>query len=407
MSAPYLITFTPAGSFFFGGPKGFNDSFFVRSGRFPQPTTIVGALRASLLMKAGLLVQHKRGRGPGRRFVPDDKASQDQAKALTGTAKLNDFEGTPEFGIIQKASPVFLGKKDASGGIADAFFTAPADVMKTWGSNTFRVIDHSPWPARVHNAGRTGRTLFRAETDPKAEGNGPFVGGSAFWADYLKGTCRSPSLIDLEDEDKPDDGKGASPFVSRKQVGIGLKRRRVEAGQFYVKCEYAMKKGWAFGVVAWFAKKPDLTETIHLGGDGSVFHLTAAPIDAKQGLFAAHPVLEALLNDAAGLDAAGSRPKGVAISPLLLDDGESLRNPCLAHALIRSIDNVRMLNSITLTPKAHVRDGRKVLKSNAYRMVPAGSVFFFQETDPSPSVFSRSNTGLVEALGFNQWLNCQ
>jgi len=413
MNTPYLITFTPAGPFFFGGPESFSDGFFVQSERFPQPTTVMGALRASLLMKAGLLAQHKRGRGGGRRFVPKEKTGA--AIGLTGTAKLNDFEGSSDFGIIEKISPVFLVQKEGLKHSVDAFFPTPADVMKNGKTGGFRVAPHTRYKARFSNAGRPGDRAYRSEIDHKKEEHGPFVGGPSFWSAYLSGGFDPSEVIDLADEDKvrpeyPEYKEGPSPFISRSQVGIGLERRRVEGGRFYVKLEYELKRGWAFGVVAGFRKPPQLTETILLGGDQSVFHLTATPADDLPSLFDNHPILNAWLNGETALSNAGAGAKGFAASPLLLREKDALRDPRIEHAVVGGIDNVRMLNSINLkNPGAHFKDGRKVLKSDAYRVAPAGSVFFFRQgaADSTDPVFQPSNNGLAEALGYNQWLNCK
>ena len=121
MATPYLITFTPAGHFFFGGPVSFND--YVESEQFPQPTTVLGALRAALLTGNGLLVQHKRGR-----FVSKDK--KEEAKKLVGTSKVNCFEDGSDFGIIEKLSHPFLIKKTRNGDLEDAFFSVPGDLVK-------------------------------------------------------------------------------------------------------------------------------------------------------------------------------------------------------------------------------------------------------------------------------------
>lgn len=410
MKTPHLITFTPTGPFFFGGPESFSDGFFVQSERFPQPTTVMGALRASLLMKAGLLAQHKRGKGGGKRFVPKEKTGA--AIGLTGTARLNDFEGSSDFGIIKEISPVFLVRKEGPEPSVDAFFQTPADVMKNRETGAFRVAPHTRYQARYSNAGRSGDRVYRSEIDHKKEEHGAFVGGPSFWPAYLSGGFDPSEVIDLADEDKvrPKYKEGPSPFISRAQVGIGLERRRVEGGRFYVKREYELKHGWAFGVVVGFRKPPQLTETILLGGDQSVFHLSATPSEGIPSLFNNHPILSAWVNGQMELSDAGAVAKGVAISPLLLREKEALRDPRIEHAVVGGIDNVRMLNSINLkNPDAHFKDGRKVLKSDAYRVAPAGSVFFFRQGagDSTDPVFQPSNNGLAEALGYNQWLNCK
>jgi CRISPR/Cas system CMR-associated protein Cmr3 (group 5 of RAMP superfamily) len=403
MTTPYLVTFTPVGRFFFGGPVTFNDGFLVRSDRFPQPTTVLGALRAALLVGDGLLVQHKRGR-----FVP--KEQKEAAARLTGTARVNAFEESPQFGVIDRLTAPFLYRTAESGRSREAFFILPADVAHS-PEKGLRVVDYTPLPATASNCGRRREAVYQSGFDPKTDSRSGRLGGRDAWQTYLAGQALQGETIDV-------DGVGDdNPFLVRRQVGIGLERRRVAEGQFYVKREYAFRRGFAFGTVVWL-KDPSaastFAKTITLGGDQSVFSLDIAPIKPEDPFFADHPILRWLLTGEPEAEIRNAEPvKAVAVSPLVLKAEDGLFNEAV-HSVVSRIDNVRMLQSISV-PKtgvsgggAQFRDGKKVLKSDAYRVVPAGSVFFLgkgPEKDTAEAV-NTVQSELPKAIGYNRILYC-
>jgi hypothetical protein len=385
MSIPHLVTFAPTDRFYFGGPSGFGDGFFARSERFPAPTTVMGALRAALLVGAGHLMRHRRGR-----FVPPERKAA--ARELAGTSRLNHLEETPDFGIIDRISPVFLTRRESDGNFADAWFPCPADVVRSEKTG-YRIPKYEETPAKVRNCGRGMDTLFRSDRDWKAEGNGDLIGGAAFWRAWAAGESIETGIVDLADEK-------SSPFIQRQQTGIGLERRRVAEGRFYVKRDFSMRKGWAFGVFVWFRRTPVLPGTIVLGGDQSVFRLECVPPDGEGGPFADHPAVRSLPGEAG---ASGTRI--AALSQLLVDADHPLLDRS-RHSAIPKIDGVRMLRSFRV-PKSgtdapdepQVRDGRKLLKSDAYRVLPAGSVFRMGEPC-GPDIAGGSE--LARRLGFNR-----
>ena len=198
MSCKYLITLTPAGRFFFGGAASFSDGFFVQSEKFPQQTTVLGALRASLLVGSNMLLQHKRGR-----FVPKNKKIK--AESLTGKSRVNNFEGTPELGIIKNISPVFIVKKEEEN-IADAFFKAPEDIVKNKETGKFRKIKFTKvknvFSCNCSNSGKRD-FIYESDFNIKNEKRGEFYGGLEFWENYLKNNCSEEGLLDLDEKDSP------------------------------------------------------------------------------------------------------------------------------------------------------------------------------------------------------------
>ncbi len=388
MTDTFLFTFTPVGGFFFGGPESFSDGFFVASERFPQPSTVMGALRAALLTGENLLVQHKRGR-----FVP--KEQREAAFETAGRSKLNHFEETPDFGVIQRVSPAFLIRKSDEGAVEDAFFPAPADVVKKDGEFVLRRYRRKV--ARVNNCGRSSGVVFLAEHRAKDIEGGAFLGGAEFWRAYLSENAVRGRIIDPDGD--------AGPFIKQRQVGVGLERRKAEEGRFYVKTDFRLADGWAFAAVVRLSD-PDkrFSETIVMGGEQSIFRLKKERIDPADPLFKTHPILAMLTDGAAtGKSADAGMRKCVAVSPLLLSADSDILEDAV-HIVAGGAANVRMLNSVNLEARDErgkspfIRNDRKVLKTDAYRMIPAGAVFFTEQArfafdvDAAPSVIGYNLT---------------
>jgi CRISPR-associated protein Cmr3 len=107
----YLLTFRPIDVFFWGNEKTLNDdnlSYFVHSNKYPQQTTLLGALRYKLLEANGLLSFGK---------TPID----DKAHTWIGKSSFSLHAPTNAYGYTDKLSPVFL--KDGT----DAWHPVPKD----------------------------------------------------------------------------------------------------------------------------------------------------------------------------------------------------------------------------------------------------------------------------------------
>lgn len=431
-STPYLFTFTPLDSFFFGGAISFQDGFYVQSEKFPQPATIMGALRASLLAGNSLLYQfaHK-----FKRYVPGDKKAD--ANAIAGTTKLNNFEEIDsDFGVINRISPVFIVKLNETGKIEDAFFPAPKDVIQKPDGN-FHLIGLEQTDAFSTNCGIDKTFVVKSSYDQKNDKRGNFLGGSEFWTAYLGAAIEgkkedgsyNEKYIQTDKQLKAGQGGNGqqlsfdalidlsstqSPFLSHSGVGIGLENKRVKKGMFYVKNDYTLEKNYAFSVICWL-KEPDkaFTKTVVLGGENSLFKLTKTKLEDEENL-TTHPVINAYKNGTVCVaNKVNSRHKIVAISPLILDKNSSLIKDS-RHLISDRILNVRMLNSINLKDKTgkkldpeqaekdsphlkkYLNQYRKIFKSDAYRFIPEGSVFFMDQ----PADLSCSLT-TPEKIGYN------
>jgi CRISPR-associated protein Cmr3 len=120
---PYLITFKPIDVFFWGNEKTLNDdnlSYFVHSNKYPQQTTLLGALRYKLLEANGLLSS---GTTP-----VDNKAHR-----WIGDKSFSIQSPPNHYGYIEKLSPVFL--KDGE----NAWHTIPKDFGCTFKPITAKV----------------------------------------------------------------------------------------------------------------------------------------------------------------------------------------------------------------------------------------------------------------------------
>ncbi len=95
----YLIKLTPHDKFFFGTDKEFgadNRNYFVKSGYFPQQTTLLGMLRYQLLCQA-----------PEDIFRDNKIQNKKKAAELIGAKSFTQGENNT-FGKIKSLSPVFL-----------------------------------------------------------------------------------------------------------------------------------------------------------------------------------------------------------------------------------------------------------------------------------------------------------
>lgn len=107
----YLVKLKPLSSYYFGGERSFgfgqNQSYLVRSRRWPQQTTLLGAMRYLILQQEGLLATAGR------------KVNQ-KAKDFIGETSFHlgddnhDLEVEMAFGQIKCLSPVFLMDGDTS-----------------------------------------------------------------------------------------------------------------------------------------------------------------------------------------------------------------------------------------------------------------------------------------------------
>jgi CRISPR type III-B/RAMP module-associated protein Cmr3 len=369
MTQPYLITFTPVGPFFFGTERSFYEGYFAVSSLFPSSLTVLGCLRHSILRSNGITVTYG--------SFPTQTAD---VKKLSGLVAHDFFgNGDPDFGVIERLSPVFLVRQGHAH--KDIYFPLPADIEMAGGK--LRLFSFSP--AAKGALGVTDalhgphgeRSAIRSTKDRKSAPARCF-GGAQFWSEYLgkEGRFTQESCVNQR-----------CVFCDDLSYGIALEGRQIRKGQFYCKSDYRLESGWAFGVVAWLKDSLSLkNQMVMLGGRTSLFQLsvqTIVPDDYER-----HPVMKRLLegkSDASTvLGAARCCSKVILLSPLHFD--KALLKNGLRHAVVERPKIVRYFGS----------EGRNPGAKKTACLVPEGSVFY----PAGPVRIADSKT--LTAIGYNQ-----
>lgn len=110
MTKTYLITLSPMGKFFFGGDMTFtlngkdseNSSYFIKSNRYPQQTSLLGMLRFLILTNAETDV-----------FCDGKITDREKASKLIGESSFKVGNMDALFGAIERITPCFLMNEKA------------------------------------------------------------------------------------------------------------------------------------------------------------------------------------------------------------------------------------------------------------------------------------------------------
>jgi len=362
MSNPYLIIFTPINKFFFGSSYSLGEGFYAESLKFPQPTTILGCLRTTILVQAGII---------SPTTIPDSFSKD--AQDLTGTSTLNGLDDTDDnFGVIERLSPAFIAKFKCNT-IEDFLFPVPADIMKE-GNSLICFGYEKKKNVKSSYSGRVVEYAIFSKRNPKLHEFG-YLGGKDFWEAYINGSQLHYNSD--YDEDKI--------FISHISVGIGRKNRIAEEGMFYTKIDYSLRKDFAFAVILWLKKDDILKEdVVILGGERSAFFMKILPLEDNT-----HPVINMIVKQECNvfdnLKSCSNGEKIVALSPIVLDKkSNSILADKMEHRIVKGIQATRIIKRA------------KALKSEAISMIPAGSVFY-----PKESVKLELNWKIPYKIGYN------
>lgn len=356
----YLITFTPVNRFFFGSSHSFAEGFYVESMKYPQPTTILGCLRNTILIQKRIV---KDG-GTGR-HIPDIDNSD--AKELTGTSTINRLDDSDNnFGVIERVSPVFMVKQ-GDVGIDDILFPVPADIEQI--GNFFRYITHKKRDNAISSYSGMRKSLaILSDKNPKLPP--PLsLGGKDFWDAYLSNQQISYNPDYTDDR----------IFKTHLSVGIGCERNDAGGGKryfkkttikgmFYTKIDYSPDKGFSFGVIVWLRDNNVLkNDVVLLGGEQSPFRMKIRPV--SDSIFSSHPITMAIMNDNCDLfqklATCTNKDKLVALSPLAFDEKVNFSLAgIMEHKIIKGIHSIKTIRKIG------------AIKSEAVCMIPAGSVLY-------------------------------
>lgn len=371
MAVPYLITFKPITRFFFGSSRSFAEGFYVESMKYPQPTTILGCLRNTILLQEGI------GKNFGNRWIVD--ITDPKVKALTGTSTPNGLDDSDDnFGVIEKISPVFIVKQCDSGNIEDILFHVPADIEVR--DCRLSLITYERKSSAISSySGKRKDYAILSSKDPKLYSKG-YLGGKAFWTAYINNKQTFPYNPEYDE---------GEIFKANTSVGIGRECKVAKEGMFYTKIDYSFHKNYSFGVIAWLTENVLQNGIIQMGGEQSTFCIEIHPI--ANGIFSSHPVTNAIINNNNCdlfeiLKTTNNDEKLIALSSIVFDEtlNKSLMD-VMEHRIVQGIQSMRMLKS-----------GGKGEKSESICMIPAGSVFY-----PEKSALLTMTWKIPFKIGYN------
>lgn len=378
MTKALLITFTPINRFFFGGSYSLGDSFYAESLKFPQPTTVLGCIRHTILVQSDILSPIA---------IIDPKTITEKlggrGKKLTGSSMVNGLDDPDDnFGIIEKISPAFIVKfKDNE--IEDFLFPASADVVTKKEDNkekedkiSLNCFKYTKTNGKSNYSGRVAEYAILSERNSKMDGV-HYLGGKDFWEAYICGNSL-PHNPDYE-EDKI--------FIAHTSVGIGRKNRVAEKGMFYTKIDYSLRNGFAFAVIAWLKEDSIILKNgvVILGGEQSTFLMKVSSLGDMS-----HPVINMIVNDKCNLpenlsSCCTNEEKFVALSPIVLDKNSNYKfASAMEYRIVKGMQATRMIRRA------------KAVKSEAISMIPAGAVFY-----PKEPVSLTVNWAIPYKIGYN------
>jgi len=377
MGKALLVTFTPINRFFFGGSYSFEDSFYAESLKFPQPTTVLGCIRHTILVQNGIL-------SPIAIIDPKTITEKlgDRGKELTGSSMINGLDDTDDnFGIIEKISPTFIVKfKDNE--IEDFLFPVSADVViKKEDSKekedkiSLTCFKYTKTNGKSSYSGRVAEYAILSERNSKLDGV-HCLGGKDFWEAYMCGNSLPHNSVYEEDK----------IFIAHTSVGIGRKNRVAEEGMFYTKIDYSLQNDFTFAVIAWLKEDSILKNgVVFLGGEQSTFLMKVSSLGDMS-----HPIINMIVNDkcnlSENLSSCSNEEKFVALSPIVLEDKNSNYKfaSAMEHRIVKGMQATRMIRRA------------KALKSEAISMIPAGAVFY-----PKEPVNLTVNWAIPYKIGYN------
>jgi CRISPR-associated protein (Cas_Cmr3) len=381
MSESYLVTFKPAGRYFFGTSQSFAEGFHAISSFLPGQTTVLGTLRYTLL-KVGKLLDHS------HRYP---RGMDDEVKRLTGECNMKNISDRVEndnyFGIIRKISPLFVCLQPEGCRFPfDFYFPAPNDIIYIR-SKTKRDEDGDLEIIGIEKLmfemkGVNGQTLYSAAKITK-EQPADCIGGSEFWDSYLNNKPLSLNTI----------CQNKNIFYQSSQYGIQRgegrddKRKKKEEG-IYFKRDFMLNKDFSFGVIVHFSEAPPYSqEDVFLGGEKSLFKMTVTKIDGNnKGAAEGHPLLKTMLNpdfygdfDGTQIVSAGGDDAFTFLSQFF---GEGSLHG-VKHSIVEERSTPRMLSKTSI-------------KTDSYTVIPSRSIIY-----AFPSLSIENVFKIPRLIGYN------
>ncbi len=337
----YLITLTPAGNYYFGSERGFNEksltgkgfekNYLVKGFKYPQQTTLLGLLRFELLKNANLLAP---------------KHTTDNAKKLVG--EKGGFDGTEkEYGIIKSISPVFLKLQSGN----ETTFVLPVGKLF-----------------------QGGKELTIHEKEDIINGPGA----------VLSGYDSKQYLVDESEFVIPGKNGLESIFGKSQQIGIKKNYKGKTDDEAFFKQTFCYlrknhkKQRYAFAFYASFNRKlkdGDLKNGIaYMGGDQSIFKLEVTPAEDNNTAETLYNKIDKQ-NNTFIANAVGQDNYKIT----LLSDARIERNLYKDAIIgITEVTNFRHIQTKQTTTRfAYVSEkNTDLIKSGKQELIARGSVFF-------------------------------
>lgn len=359
MAEKFLITFKPIGRFYFGTSRSFAEGFFTRSSHFPPQTSLLGALRYTLLKQNNLLDDKNR--------YPKKNGSKvlDEVKELTGEAAMKSIDEKVKnknyFGILKKISPVFICQQISSDPFPkNFFFPVPFDVIYKRDENNrdesgekkiigLERIVFNPLSGNIETYTTKRTKEFSAES----------LGNNLFWDAYFNN-----KNLDLKYSLRHKD-----VFVDDSQPGIERDNNRTTVKErYYIKKDFRMHNDFSFGIIVHFSETPKLTnDDVFLGGERSLFRMTLTKIDQHNtGVLENHPVIKRFLDENKFGDFDGDKN-------VSFENGSALvyLSPFFGEGKIEGADH-SIVNEI-FSPRMIGDDARK---TNTFNVIPSRSIIY-------------------------------
>jgi len=355
----YLIELTPVDMFFFGtenryrplkhkGAPKFEADYFQRSAKFPQQTTVLGALRYLILQENGQIPISNKGK----------------ANNLIGPSGFQINNGNKlKYGAIQYLGPVYLRNGN------DFYMPAPKNLFN--GENGEYIWGK---PEKIDNV-RTNQP-------------GTFL----YFKDYTeKKGIADDVLVNIKDMDTDKTLKYDDVFVEVEKVGINIKQ---EEDAYYKQISYKFKPEQKLS----FVLMAKWDETIWKPDKDKKYLL---PIGAEKQMFT---VRFKKYNDE--LQPVFSKNNSTFPHIILLSDANIEQNT--ADFSIVSQKSFRFLKSNVQNTNNYSRwnSSGAISRSERYNLFERGSVFYFLDNDKMNDFINKQLKTKQEfcQIGYNHYI---
>lgn len=374
MAEPYLITFTPINRFYFGTSRSFSEGFYTQSSLFPTQTTILGAIRKTILRQHNLL--DDRGLYPKKVNGEIIK----EVYELTGTSLMRELdEEIEELGALRKLSPVFIVEHfEGTETPKDFFFPSPSNIITEKDERYYRTMHIKACSGVLrNNCNRKTDISYLIDEDVKAK-LPEFLAGRDFWNEYLTGkekfigNFRNHNEVFIED---------SQPGIGRLEEG-NKPTRMTEDKKYYFKKDYRMHPPFSFGVIVYLEGENNLCDDdVFMGGERSMFKMKLKKIGIEnRSLFKDHPVVEKLFTESNENNIVYEEGMGLCIiSPLCAS--EEIGG--IDFSIVKGLYSPRTTSVTTI-------------KSDSYSMYPAGSILY-----PNKDYKGWATYNTLSKIGYN------